>query len=156
MKIYFCHVGKTKTPWIEKGELDYKSKLKRFGNIHIEYLKSGRSSTANGHRAADSDIVESYLSKAPRAFNFILDERGKVFSSKGFAKRIEQAANQKGPSIRFITGGPYGLSQELRDRSDAVVRLSDMVMTHELIRPMLMEQVYRAFTILRGESYHHE
>ena len=155
MKLYFCHIGKTKTTWINQGEQDYVRKLKRFGSVQSEYLKSSRSSNLEGHRKDDSSTLQLYLEKAPKAFNVLLDERGKAFTSKHFASFIDRTRNQNGPAIRFVTGGPYGVSDELRNQCDAVVRLSDMVMPHELVRVVLMEQVYRAFTILRGESYHH-
>lgn len=155
MKIYLCHIGKTKTGWIQDGETDFHRKLKRFGTVKTEILSSSKAHDADGHRFGDSQTIRNHLGKAPTAYNILLDERGKRLNSSEFAQSIDKIKLHHGPSIRFITGGPYGVSDDIRAQCDKVLRLSEMVMPHELIRVVLMEQIYRAFTILRGESYHH-
>ncbi len=155
MKIYLCHIGKTKTSWIRKGEEEYMQKLKRFASVSQELLPSSKSRNESGHRTGDSASIISYLAKAPRAFNILLDERGVSLDSPGLARTIDSVRLNHGSAIRFITGGPYGVTDEVRQTCDMVLSLSDMVLPHELVRVVLVEQIYRAFTILRGESYHH-
>lgn len=85
----------------------------------------------------------------------LLDERGRDLSSPDLAKLLAQASDQGWPQLVFCIGGPFGHSQEVRARADDQVRLSTMVLNHQVAHVVLLEQLYRAWTILRGEPYHH-
>ena len=155
MKIEICHVGATREKWIRQGEEVYIKKCKRFTPINVKHIKSSKATDANRARLEDSGNILEYLAKSPKAFNILLDERGDSYDSPGFAKFVDNKLMHFGGSLRFITGGPFGVTVELRASCDAVISLSKMVFTHEMIRVILLEQLYRAFSILRGESYHH-
>jgi 23S rRNA (pseudouridine1915-N3)-methyltransferase len=85
----------------------------------------------------------------------LLDERGKSYTSKDFSAYLERASMTYS-SMVFVIGGAYGFDQSVLDRADAKLSLSEMTFSHQLIRLIFMEQLYRAFTIIKGEPYHHE
>jgi 23S rRNA (pseudouridine1915-N3)-methyltransferase len=85
----------------------------------------------------------------------VLDERGRDLSSEDFARLLAQAGDEGWPAVVFAIGGPYGHPPEVRKRADDVVRLSSCVLNHAVARVVLLEQLYRGWTILRGEPYHH-
>ncbi len=92
----------------------------------------------------------------PGDYVALLDEHGTEFSSVEFASWIQQRMNSSTRRLVFVVGGPYGFSDEVRERADASLSLSKMTFSHQIVRALFMEQLYRAFTILRGEPYHHE
>jgi 23S rRNA (pseudouridine1915-N3)-methyltransferase len=85
----------------------------------------------------------------------VLDERGRDLSSEDFAKLLATASDEGWPAVVFAIGGPYGHAPEVRERADDVVKLSSCVLNHAVARVVLLEQIYRGWTILRGEPYHH-
>jgi len=86
----------------------------------------------------------------------LLDEKGKQMSSVGFSEFIQKQLNAGGKKLVFIIGGPYGFSSEVRQRAMSSVSLSAMTFSHQMVRLFMVEQCYRAFTILKGEPYHHQ
>ena len=86
----------------------------------------------------------------------LLDERGKEFSSVSFASHLEQQMNQSVKTIVFVVGGAFGFSDEIYQRANMKMSLSRMTYSHQMVRMIFLEQLYRAFTIIRGEGYHHE
>ena len=85
----------------------------------------------------------------------VLDERGRAVTSEDVARIIARAGDEGWPAVVFAIGGPYGHSEAVRARADDTVRLSSLVLNHSVARVVLLEQLYRAWTILRGEPYHH-
>ena len=85
----------------------------------------------------------------------LLDENGKQFTSVGFSESLEKQMTTGAKRIVFIIGGPYGFAQEVYDRANAKMSLSPMTFSHQMVRLIFVEQLYRAFTILKGEPYHH-
>ena len=85
----------------------------------------------------------------------LLDSTGKGFTSEDFAKQLQSYGNRGISNCVFIIGGPFGFHQSVIDRSDEKLSLSKMTLTHQMIRLFFVEQVYRGYTILKGESYHH-
>lgn len=109
-----------------------------------------------------SDVVrrgrsESILDKVePGDFLMLLDERGREMTSRELATFIENKSVTLSKNLVFAIGGPYGFDRDTYDRADAMLALSRMTFPHELIRPFVVEQIYRAMTIIRGENYHHD
>ena len=85
-----------------------------------------------------------------------MDERGKMHTSTEFAKVLQDKSSYIGKDIIFVIGGAYGFSQAVYDRADSKISLSKMTFSHQMVRAIFAEQLYRAFTIMRGEPYHHE
>ena len=156
MRIEFWHVGKTKQKWVADGEDFFLRKCNNYGNIQIDYLKASKAATPDLTRREESKLILERLTKVKAGYSILLDERGRSMDSMMLAKHIGLLTASGRSPIRFITGGAFGVEQVVRDNVDEVLSLSPMVFPHQLVRLMLMEQVYRAFTILRGESYHHE
>ena len=92
----------------------------------------------------------------PSADVILLDERGKQYSSMELAKVLQDKISYIGKDITFVIGGAYGFSQAVYDRADSKISLSKMTFSHQMVRAIFVEQIYRAFTIMRGEPYHHE
>ena len=86
----------------------------------------------------------------------MLDERGKEFSSMEFAKTLQDKISYTGKDIVFVIGGAYGFAEAVRQRSNSKISLSRMTFSHQMVRAIFVEQLYRAFTIMKGEPYHHE
>ncbi|MGM9684716.1 MAG: 23S rRNA (pseudouridine(1915)-N(3))-methyltransferase RlmH, partial [Bacteroidaceae bacterium] len=89
-------------------------------------------------------------------FVVLLDEHGKEFTSIGFAKWIESKSYTVPKRLIFVIGGPYGFSDDMYQRSNAKISLSQMTFSHQMVRLIFLEQLYRAMTIIKGEPYHHE
>jgi 23S rRNA (pseudouridine1915-N3)-methyltransferase len=102
----------------------------------------------------EADLLQKYFDAQDEVV--LLDERGKQFSSVGFADFIEKKNLSSLKRMIFVVGGPYGFSQRIYDRANQKISLSAMTFSHQMIRVIFMEQLYRAYTIIRGEPYHHE
>ena len=85
----------------------------------------------------------------------LLDETGKQFSSVDFSKQMNNWQNQSIGSVVFVVGGPYGFDQKIKARANGEISLSKMTFSHQMVRLFFVEQIYRAFSILKGEPYHH-
>jgi 23S rRNA (pseudouridine1915-N3)-methyltransferase len=155
MRLEIWYVGKTKNNWILEGEKQYLKKCRRFVTIEEIIISGEKSNSPVLAKKEESDRIITRLKKAPKMYTILLDERGKMRSSVDFAKHLDSTFMHRGAAMRFITGGPFGVSDQVRQSCDEVISISKMVFTHEMIRVILLEQIYRAFTILRGESYHH-
>ena len=95
------------------------------------------------------------IQKSPGAYTVCLDERGKDVTSESIADILEKASDSGSSSLVFLLGGPFGHTQEVRDGADETIRLSRCVLNHAVASVVLSEQLYRAWTIVRGEPYHH-
>ena len=154
MKIELWVVGKNKTDWVRMGERMYLDKMTRFCPVQYTVIPAERSGNAAYVKSRESARLLERMLKAPM-YTILLDERGKQQESRQFATYIQKKMEQHGGRLRFIIGGAYGVDHPVREAVDGVIALSDMIFPHELVRIIFLEQLYRAFTILRGESYHH-
>ncbi len=144
-------VGKTKEGFIKDGIAKYRELLRRQARIEIREIKGSRKTGAEAVREEGEAILERV---APSDYLIALHERGKNPDSKKFAGEIAPLLEQ-GRNIVFVVGGPFGLSDETLARADYQLSLSKLTFTHEMARLILMEQVYRAFTIIQGRTYHY-
>lgn len=147
-------VGKTKQSFIEAGIKEYEKRLRLFNPVQWQILpdvKLSKSNTVSQVKSQEAEIILKALS--PRDVVVVLDERGRQFGSVDFAKKLEKL-QVKGPLV-FIIGGVYGLDASLRNRADLVLGFSQFTFTHQMIRLLLVEQLYRAYTILQGKTYHY-
>ncbi len=140
MKITLVAVGKTQVKDLQDSILDYSKRIGHYTTF--EFL----------------DTSEEKLAKNLEKFErvFLLDEKGTEYGSRDFSALIEKQLNASVKSVAFVIGGPFGFTPEVRELADASIALSKMTFPHDLIRVIFLEQLYRAFTILRGEKYHHE
>ncbi|MEW6434849.1 MAG: 23S rRNA (pseudouridine(1915)-N(3))-methyltransferase RlmH [Myxococcota bacterium] len=150
MKLTFLSVGKDRSGLFAPGVAEYARRLSHVAKVALIELHESRASGVKGKE----DEGAALLSKlGPRDVLVALDERGKALSSVDFAKWLGQQVDQ-GRDVAFAVGGDEGLSDEVRQKAGLVLSLSAMTLPHRLARLVLLEQVYRAFSILRGEPYH--
>jgi len=140
MKVKLLLTGKTSERYLREGIDQYVGRIGHY--VPFELL----------------EVAEGQVMKQLRPGDWVvlLDERGQSFSSVDWARNLEQKAAHLPKDLVFVIGGPYGFSQDLYDRSDELLSLSKMTMSHQLVRLVFLEQLYRAMTILKGEHYHHE
>ena len=155
MRITLIESGKTRDPFIKEGIELFRKRVVRYVPFKIETipdLKNTRSMTMKEVQEQEGILLLKRIK--PTDHMILLDERGKEFNSISFAEHInslEGRVNQ----LLFVIGGPYGFSESVYKRADARLSLSKLTFSHQLVRLLFMEQLYRAFTILKGEPYHH-
>jgi len=156
MKVVLLVVGKTDTGSWNDALACYSGRLKHyipFETEVIQDLKNVKNRSEAQQKIVEGRLILNALSESDCCI--LLDERGKQFTSKQFASYLEQKIQSTHKRIVFVTGGPYGFSDEVYERASERLSLSKMTFSHQMIRPIFVEQLYRAMTILRGEPYHH-
>lgn len=154
MKFVLYNLATAKEAWADEAARLYTQKISHFNPFEIQTLKPKKSSRdeAAQKKKEESELILSSLSNDD--FVVLFDERGKVFNSIEFSKKIENILSSSKKRAVFIIGGAYGVSDDVRARAQLVVTLSPMVMNHLLAQTVALEQIYRAFTILRNLPYH--
>lgn len=156
MKTKLIVVGKTNDKNIIKGIEDYVSRIKHYMPFEIQVipeLKNTKSLSIDNQKEMEADQILKNISSADTLV--LLDEHGTEYRSIEFAKWIERK-QQTARLLTFVVGGPYGFSKKVYDRADSLISLSKMTFSHQMIRLLFVEQIYRACTIIKGEPYHHE
>lgn len=154
LKIKIIVVDRTRSAFLREGEAFYLRRLRRYANLEWVEVKPApikKGKTDQEILAAEGQSISKKL--LPQDYLITLDRLGSAYDSEGLAARVEKLA-QAHSALSFITGGPLGLSREILTRSHETLSLSKMTFTHEMSRFILLEQLYRAFTILNGEKYH--
>ena len=156
MKLTLLCIGKLSAAWIQDGAGDYSGRIRHYLPLAIEELKEIK---AGGKKADVQQIRqregESLLHKVPAsAFTIALDEQGKSVDSETLSRFIGKHMLDGTQELVFLIGGAYGLSEAVKQRANMTLSLSAMTLTHQMARLLLLEQIYRAMTILRKEPYH--
>ncbi len=157
MKIILAVVGKMAGGYLSKGIEEYTSRLKHYVPFEILYVpdaKNTKNMTEGQQKDAEGRNILSALDKSDHVV--LLDEHGKQLTSMEFSRYIEKKMSVVQRRLVFVVGGPYGFSPEVYSRANEKISLSSMTFSHEMIRLIFTEQLYRAMTILRNEPYHHE
>lgn len=157
MKITLLTVGKTDKDWVKQGIDIYASRMKHyfpFTIVEIPELKNASSLSQEQIKTKEGELILKNIK--PTDDVILLDERGKEFSSMEFAKTLQDKISYTGKDIVFVIGGAYGFAEAVRQRSNSKISLSRMTFSHQMVRAIFVEQLYRAFTIMKGEPYHHE
>ena len=153
MKLRLLWVGRTQEAWVKAGIDEYAGRVKRYTPFEIAEVKEEKGGLPEQMRQRESERIEKLLPKNGRII--LLNETGEQFTSPSFAELLGKYRDTSTPELLFAIGGAYGFSSELRCRADKLISLSKMTFTHQMIRPFFLEQLYRAFTILNNEGYHH-
>ena len=157
MKITLLTVGKTDKDWVKQGMDIYVSRLKHYIPFSITEISELKNVSALSREQIKAKEGELILKNVKPADNLVLlDERGKEYSSVEFAKVLQDKINYEGKDIVFVIGGAYGFSEDVYRRANSKMSLSRMTFSHQMVRAIFAEQLYRAFTIIKGEPYHHE
>ena len=156
MKITLLTMGKTDIPWVAEGLRMYSSRLVHYAPFSVKEIPELKGAGALSREQVKSREGALLLAAVKPADTVVLlDEHGEEFSSLQFADRIRKYL-LAGRDLVFVIGGAYGFSPAVYERADAKLSLSRMTCSHQLVRTIFAEQLYRAFTILRGEPYHNE
>lgn len=156
MKTLLILIGKTNDKHFAAGINEYVQRINHympFETVTIPELKNTKSITENQQKQAEGELIAKYLQ--PTDCVVLMDEHGKEYRSMEFARWLTQKQNTVRRLV-FIIGGSYGFSQQVYDRADDMVSLSKMTFSHQMVRLIFTEQLYRACTIIKGEPYHHE
>jgi len=157
MKITLLTVGKTDVKWVSEGLDLYVSRLVHYVPFQVREipeLKNVSALTREQIKSREGELILKSLKPADEVV--LLDEGGREFRSMDFASWIGERISRGSRDIVFVIGGAYGFSPEVYSRAESKLSLSKMTFSHQMVRTIFAEQLYRAFTILRGEPYHHE
>jgi 23S rRNA (pseudouridine1915-N3)-methyltransferase len=157
MKIKLIVVGKSAFDFVKEGEEVYEKRLLHylpFEKLVVSDVKNPRNLSHEELKKKEGEMILSKITN--QDFLVLLDENGSQFTSTKFASWLERKVNEGNRSMVFVIGGAFGFSKDVYDRSNYLISLSKMTFSHQLVRVIFLEQLYRAQTILKGEPYHHE
>ncbi len=157
MKVALLLVGKTVNKHFVELIDDYASRLTHyvgFDIITIPELKNTKNLTAEQQKQQEGELILKQLQAGDHVV--LLDEHGKELRSVEFSRLMEQRMQTVSKRMVFVIGGPYGFSPEVYAKANEKLSLSQMTFSHQMVRLIFLEQLYRAMTIMRGEPYHHE
>jgi 23S rRNA (pseudouridine1915-N3)-methyltransferase len=157
MKIHVIAIGKTDEQHIATGIEKYEKRLVHYVPFRwtlLPDIKNAKHLSEAEQKQREGAAILKCLQ--PHDFLVLLDEKGKSMTSEGFAQLMEQHMLRSTQQLVFVIGGPYGFDEEVYKRAQFKLSLSSMTFSHQMVRLFFVEQVYRAFTILKGEPYHHK
>jgi len=156
MSIQLVYIGRDKKNIYAEAEREFVKRIKRYTKFDILALNPPKLSSASPRQLFQSKEEDLLLEKlSPNSHFILLDEKGKEFDSKGFAKFLDNKRSQHS-KINFIVGGAYGFSETFRQKHKDIVSLSKLTFPHHMARLVFLEQLYRGFTILNNEPYHNQ
>jgi 23S rRNA (pseudouridine1915-N3)-methyltransferase len=157
MDILLLSIGKITTDFISVGVDEYERRIKRYGSFDIKCIadiKNPRKLTQEQQKEAEGKNILEAVNGSD--YVVLLDERGKLPTSIEMSQWLQKRMSSGLKRLVFVVGGPYGFSKAVYDRADEKLSLSKLTFPHELVRLFFVEQLYRCFSILRNEPYHHE
>ena len=157
MKIVLVVVGKTNEKYLTEGISDYQKRLKHYTNFEIVEI----SNIKNAKNFSEKELIKKEGEMILKQINtsdylVLLDDKGNDFSSPSFAEKLQQWMISGKKRLVFVVGGAYGFPQEVYDRGNEKLSLSKMTFSHQMVRLFFVEQLYRGYTILNNEPYHHK
>ncbi|MBT8359646.1 MAG: 23S rRNA (pseudouridine(1915)-N(3))-methyltransferase RlmH [Desulfobacterales bacterium] len=154
MKIKLLFLGKTKEDYLAQGIDDFSKRLSHYTRLEICYIKvkTLKSKSDPEIRAYENVLLNNHID--PSAYRVALDNNGTQLSSEQLSEMIDRLEKRSIKKLCFVIGGPLGLDNEQKQRADIILSLSSMTFTHDMCRLLLLEQLYRAYTIKAGEKYH--
>lgn len=157
MKITLLVIGKTDSTYLNEGINEYVKRLNHYINFEIEVipdLKKNKNLSIELQKNQEGELILSKNQSGKELHLF--DEKGKNFTSREFAIFLEKKMASGLKEMVLVVGGPYGFSQKVYETAKSKISLSKLTFSHQMVRLMCVEQIYRAFTILKGEPYHHD
>jgi len=157
MKITLLVIGRTEADYLIKGIDIYQKRLEHYIPFSINVipaLKNTKTLSELQQKQKEGELLLAQIK--PTDVLILLDENGKQFSSVAFASYLEKQMVAGTRSMVFVVGGPYGFSDEVYKKATGKISLSEMTFSHQMVRLIFVEQIYRAMTILKGEPYHHQ
>ena len=157
MKITLLAVGKTEDKYLIEGIEKYLGRLKHyigFNFVIIPDIKNTKNLTQAQQKSKEAELILKQITNLDTVI--LMDEKGKKYTSVLFADYLNKQMIGSVQQLVFIIGGPYGFDENVYKRANGSISLSDMTFSHQMVRLFFVEQLYRAFSILKGEPYHHE
>lgn len=157
MKISLIVVGKTDEEYLKTGISQYEQRLVHYTNFSIRIipsLKNTKNFTPSQQKEKEAELILQSVEGCDQII--LLDEKGKEYRSTEFANLLQQHMNSGIKHLAFVVGGPFGFSESVYKKATGKLSLSAMTFSHQMIRLLFIEQLYRAFTILKNEPYHNE
>lgn len=157
MNIKLLAIGKTDNKALQTLIDDYTKRLSFYIKFELEIIpdiKNAKNLSEAQQKEKEGELILSKLSPTDQLI--LLDENGKTYSSVGFADELQKKMNSGVKTLVYVIGGPYGFSDAVYSRAQGKVSLSSMTFSHQMVRLFFIEQLYRGFTILKGEPYHHQ
>lgn len=157
MQVRLVVVGKTIKKYLIEGEEEYHKRLKhyvRFEEVVIPELKNAKNFSEPEIKEKEGELILSKVETSD--FLVLLDEKGKEYDSVGFSDFLQKQLNSGVKRVTFVVGGAYGFSEAVYARCNQKIGLSKMTFSHQMVRLIFKEQLYRGFTILKNEPYHHQ
>lgn len=157
MKIVILVIGKTDAGYFMDGIAEYQRRLEHYIPFEMSVIpdiKNTKNLSESKQKDKEGELIIKNLQSGD--YVVLLDEKGKEYSSVKFAEYIERKTHVVPKRLVFIIGGPYGFSQDVYDKANEKLTLSRMTFSHQMVRLIFLEQLYRAMTILNNEPYHHE
>jgi 23S rRNA (pseudouridine1915-N3)-methyltransferase len=157
MKITLITVGKTESAYLKEGIEQYVKRLKHYAKlliIEIDELKNTKSLTTEQQKTKEAELILKKIT--PTDYLILLDENGSTLTSPQFAAYIDKKALSSVSNLVFVIGGPYGFDNSVYAHANDKIALSAMTFSHQMVRLFFVEQLYRAYTIIKGEPYHHQ
>jgi len=157
MKIILLQTGKTNEKYISEGVEEYSGRIRKYNPFEIITLPDLRNTknmpvteqkTREGRKILESVGTDDFM--------IVLDEKGKEFSTSEFSGQLGKIFLMSKKRIIFVIGGPYGFSEDVYSRADMKMSLSRLTFSHQMVRLLFAEQLYRVFTLIKGDPYHHE
>ena len=156
MTIKLLAVGKTDSKSLQELIAEYENRLKHYIKFEIEIIpdiKNAKNLSETQQKEKEGELIVKKIQ--PTSILVLLDENGKQFSSIDFATYLQKKMNSGIKQLVFVIGGPYGFSEAVYKKAQAKISLSKMTFSHQMVRLFIVEQIYRGFTILKNEPYHH-
>jgi 23S rRNA (pseudouridine1915-N3)-methyltransferase len=157
MNIRLLAIGKTDNKALQSLIDDYTKRLSFYIKFELEVIpdiKNAKNLSESQQKEKEGELILSRISATDQLI--LLDENGKMLSSVGFSEELQKKMNAGIKTLVFVIGGPYGFSGALYAKSQGKISLSQMTFSHQMVRLFFIEQLYRGFTILRNEPYHHQ
>lgn len=157
MKITLIAIGKTEDKYLIEGIEKYLNRLKHYINFNVVVIpdvKNTKNLTEAQQKTKEAELILKQLNNSDVVV--LLDEKGKKYTSVQYSQYINKQMVGSVQNLVFVIGGPYGFDESIYKRANSSISLSDMTFSHQMVRLFFVEQLYRAFTILKNEPYHHE
>lgn len=156
VKVKLIVIGKTKSKFLIEGENEYQKRLKhycKFSELIIQDIKNAGKLSKKELKEKEGNLILKSLKNSD--YVILLDDKGLTLSSAGFAEFLSKKMVSSASELAFIVGGAFGFSESVYKRANTKLSLSKMTFSHQMVRLIFKEQLYRAFTIIKGEKYHH-
>ena len=156
MRVSFIWVGKTAERWLQDGVDVYLKRLKHYISCSVEIILPPKNMPKNDVEKQKEMEGEAILGRITQSdIVYLLDQRGQDYSSEELAVFFQKKMSAGVKNLVIVAGGAFGFSEKMYRRANGQISFSKLTFSHQIIRLLLCEQVYRAFTIIRGEAYHH-